>query len=103
VSAYFRFVKTKCLFVLGLALIIFSSIQNSVFAQGVSPIKLSWLGRNPPALSTGVSWGVPLPKGKIDPSTGFSLKNDQSQAMPVQSWPLAYWPDGSLKWIGLST
>jgi len=21
----------------------------------------------------------------------------------VQSWPLAYWPDGSLKWIGLST
>ena len=23
--------------------------------------------------------------------------------MPIQSWPLAYWPDGSLKWIGLST
>jgi hypothetical protein len=23
--------------------------------------------------------------------------------MPLQSWPLAYWPDGSLKWVGLST
>jgi len=21
----------------------------------------------------------------------------------VQSWPLAYWPDGSLKWSGLAT
>ena len=23
--------------------------------------------------------------------------------MPVQTWPLAYWPDGSLKWIGVAT
>ena len=76
---------------------------DSTFAQGIDPIKLSWLGGNPPGLSTGVSWGVPLPEGKIASSTNFSLKNDQGQAMPVQSWPLAYWPDGSLKWIGLSS
>ena len=83
--------------------IIIGIIQNSVIAQDIAPIKLSWLGGNPPAMSTGVSWGVPLPEGKIDPSTNFSLKNAQGQAMPVQSWPLAYWPDGSLKWVGLST
>ena len=78
-------------------------MQNSAFAQNIGPIKLSWLGGNPPLISTGVSWGVPLPEGKYNPSTSFSLKNAQGQAMPVQSWPLAYWPDGSLKWVGLST
>ncbi|MGA3287012.1 MAG: DUF6250 domain-containing protein [Bacteroidota bacterium] len=84
-------------------LILFTLVPHSLFAQKVDPIKLSWLGGNPPLISTGVSWGVPLLEGKIDPSTCFSLKNAQGQTLPVQSWPLAYWPDGSLKWVGLST
>lgn len=84
-------------------LITFYIVQNSVLAQDINPIELSWLGGDPPNLSTGVSWGVPLPEGKIDPSTSFSLKDAGGQALPVQSWPLAYWPDGSLKWVGLST
>jgi hypothetical protein len=78
-------------------------VQIPVFAQNISPIKLSWLGGKSPAMATGVSWGVPLSEGTINPSSSFSLKNAQGQAMPVQSWPLAYWPDGSLKWVGLST
>ncbi len=101
-SKHFWLEKRKCLYVLGLTILL-STAQNSVFAQNITPIKLSWLGGKPPALSTGVSWGVPLPEGKIKPSTGFSLKNAAGQNMPVQSWPLAYWPDGSLKWVGLST
>ena len=100
---HFQYEKRNWLIALAWILIIFGIVQNSIFAQDRNPIKLSWLGGNPPALSSGVSWGVPLPEGKIDPSTGFSLKNDHGQAMPVQSWPLAYWPDGSLKWVGLST
>ena len=84
-------------------LIILGFVCNSAFAQNVNPIKLKWLGGYPPLMSTGVSWGVPLPEGKINPSTNFLLKNDQDQTMPLQSWPLAYWPDGSLKWVGLST
>ena len=88
---------------LTLVLIVFCTANNSVLAQNAGPIKLSWLGGNPPAVPTGVSWGIPLPEGKIDPSTNYLLKNSQGQPMPVQSWPLAYWPDGSLKWVGLST
>ncbi|MFZ1806132.1 MAG: Tat pathway signal sequence domain protein, partial [Cyclobacteriaceae bacterium] len=84
-------------------LIILIILQNLIFAQDVDPIKLSWLGGNPPALSTGVSWGVPLPEGKIDPSSSYKLTNDHGENMPTQYWPLAYWPDGSLKWVGLST
>jgi len=98
-----RYEKYNRLIALGLVLIIFTIIQNAVFAQDVGPIKLSWLGGNPPSLSTGVSFGVPLPEGKIDPSTSYLLKNGKGQILPIQSWPLAYWPDGSLKWVGLST
>ena len=73
---YFRYKKRNRLIALIRLFIIIGIIQNSVLAQNVAPIKLSWLGGNPPALSAGVSWGVPLPEGKIDPSTNFSLKND---------------------------
>ena len=100
---HFQYEKINHLIALGLVMLIVDIVQNSVFAQNVSPIKLSWLGENPPAISSGVSWGVPLPEGEIDPSTGFSLKNSWGQALPLQSWPMAYWPDGSLKWVGLST
>jgi hypothetical protein len=100
---HFRDKKRNRMIALGWVLIILNVVQNSVFAQNVNPIKLSWLGGNPPLISTGVSWGVPLPEGRLMPTAGFSLKDSRGQALPVQSWPLAYWPDGSLKWVGLST
>ncbi|MEJ2194667.1 MAG: DUF6250 domain-containing protein [Ignavibacteriaceae bacterium] len=102
-TRYFHYEKRNRLIALAWILITLGIIQNAVFAQEISPIKLSWLEGNPPELSTGVSWGVPLPEGKINPSTWFLLKSVEGRAMPVQSWPLAYWPDGSLKWVGLST
>lgn len=43
-----------------------------------------------------VSWVVPLPEGKIDLSSAFSLRNEEGQAMPIPLWPLAYWSHGSL-------
>ena len=30
-----------------------------------------------------------------------SLSPTDGKALPLQSWPLAYWPDGSIKWTGL--
>ena len=41
----------------------------------------------------GVAWGVPWPRGEVAPGSSFSLGD-----VPVQSWPLATWPDGSWKW-----
>ena len=84
-------------------IIIFGFLQNTLFAKDDNSIRLSWLRGKAPALSSGVSWGVPLPEGKIKPSSSFSLTDEQGKALPVHSWPLAYWPDGSLKWVGLST
>jgi hypothetical protein len=100
---HFRCEKRNWLIALGWILVNFMIVRNSVFAQEVNRIKLSWLGGKAPAMSAGVSWGVPLPEGKIDRSSSYSLTNERGQALPVQSWPLAYWPDGSLKWVGLST
>lgn len=52
-----------------------------------------WLDRTAPAYSEGVTFGVPWPRGLVSAKSGFTLGD-----LPVQSWPIAYWPDGSLKW-----
>jgi len=53
-------------------------------------------------MGTGVSWGVPWPQGAIARNVAFGLSAAGSN-LPLQSWPLAYWPDGSIKWTGLAT
>jgi len=51
---------------------------------------------------SGVSWGVPFEKGKISKTQQFVLKSDKAE-FPVQTWPLAFWPDGSVKWLGCAS
>jgi hypothetical protein len=63
---------------------------------------LTWLGGNPPLTSAGVSWGVPWARGAMPKDSELALQTADGQPVPVQSWPLAYWPDGSLKWSGLA-
>jgi hypothetical protein len=60
---------------------------------------LHWLGGQRSACDTEVVWGVPWPRGALPRATKFQL-TARSGPLPVQSWPLAYWPDGSLKWTG---
>lgn len=63
---------------------------------GVAP--LHWLDGTAPAVQPGTTWGVPWPRGTQPAGTAFALKTAAGEAVPVQSWPLATWPDGSLKW-----
>ena len=72
-------------------------------AQVDLSVQLKWLGEEIPTMATGVSWGVPFKKGEVLPDSDYSLKNSSGASMMLQSWPLAYWPDGSIKWLGLST
>jgi hypothetical protein len=58
----------------------------------------AWLDGQAPQVFDGATWGTPWPRGKQGPKTRFSLLRDADAAVPLQSWPLAYWPDGSLKW-----
>jgi exo-rhamnogalacturonan lyase-like protein len=59
-----------------------------------------WLDGKAPSVATGVTWGMPWPRGKHPARARFVLRDTAGSAVPLQSWPLAYWPDGSLKWTG---
>ena len=61
-----------------------------------------WLDGRPPRDARGVTWGVPWSRGTHRPSQAFSLAAG-GQQLPLQTWPLAYWPDGSLKWTAHAT
>ena len=65
-------------------------------------VNVSWLDSTPPPASQGVAWGVPWPTGQIQKGTFISLSDSKGNAVPVQWWPLAYWPDGSVKWTALA-
>jgi len=61
-------------------------------------VPLRWLdGGAPPAL-VGATWGVPWPRGTLARGQELSLATAAGTAVPVQSWPTGFWPDGSVKW-----
>jgi hypothetical protein len=72
-------------------------------AVAPQPVTLHWIEPRPPGIAQGASWGVPWPRGSVAPGTAFTLTDAQGMALPLQTWPLAYWPDGSLKWSGFAT
>ncbi|MCF3651655.1 Tat pathway signal sequence domain protein [Synoicihabitans lomoniglobus] len=65
-------------------------------AAGAAPVR--WLDDAAPAVFGGTTWGVSWPQGRHPATARFALTSAEGAAAPVQSWPLAYWPDGSLKW-----
>ncbi|SDK87242.1 hypothetical protein SAMN05216298_1763 [Glycomyces sambucus] len=64
---------------------------------GPDSVELKWL-EGAPAVSPGSTWGVPWGPGRFGAEQTFKLTGADGAAVPVQTWPLAYWPDGSLKW-----
>jgi hypothetical protein len=57
---------------------------------------LHWLSGASPESFRGTTFGLPWPQGqlpKLD-ENAFFIEGQH----PLQSWPLARWPDGSLKW-----
>ncbi|KAF5349243.1 hypothetical protein D9756_009419 [Leucocoprinus leucothites] len=63
---------------------------------------IHWLdGSPPPFTPSGTAFGIPWSQGQVDRTTALKVQvKGSSTSIPVQSWPLAYWPDGSLKWSG---
>ncbi len=45
-----------------------------------------------------VTVGVPLPQGLLAPTSRLALVDPAGASAPLQSRPLAHWPDGSVKW-----
>jgi hypothetical protein len=62
-------------------------------------VTLRWLEGTPEA-GMGVNWGVPWAKGEVAKGQAMVLRTSDGKAVPMQTWNLAYWPDGSVKWTG---
>jgi hypothetical protein len=56
-----------------------------------------WLDGVASPVAQGVTWGTPWPRGKLRNTRNLALRS-QAGLFGLQTWPLAYWPDGSLKW-----
>ncbi len=70
--------------------------------SGVAPKRqagrLSWLEGEEPAAKGGTTWGQPWAEGELSVQDPLRLRAENGQLIPLQSWPTAYWPDGSIKW-----
>jgi hypothetical protein len=67
----------------------------------MTAVGLRWLdGAPPPALPAGTTWGMPFPRGTVADVAELALTDGDGTPVPAQFWPLATWPDGSLKWAG---
>ncbi|MGP4042030.1 exo-rhamnogalacturonan lyase family protein [Gracilibacillus sp. D59] len=60
-------------------------------------IALSWLEKKP-EINTGITWGIPWEKGMLNKKDSLTLVDTNELEIPLQSWPTAFWPDGSVKW-----
>ncbi len=88
-----QFIKNSSLGLAGLSL-----ARIPLYAASTLPgVPLNWLEQ--PGTHQGVTWGTPWPKGYLKGEKMFKVKGDRGEAA-VQTWPLAFWPDGSLKWTG---
>lgn len=74
-----------------------ATVNRGGRAKPVAETGIRWLDGAAPARFEGATFGVPWPRGTIKADTVFQLL-DGERSVPVQSWPTAYWPDGSLKW-----
>jgi len=86
-----QFLKNSSLSLAGLSLARFPH----PFTAARTEVPLAWL--ETPAEKQGVTWGIPWPKGYLKEAGAFMVKGEDGEAT-AQTWPLATWPDGSLKW-----
>ncbi len=71
-----------------------TSITGAVRKAG----HLSWLEGEEAAVKAGTTWGHPWPQGELSRQQELHLVTADGRKVALQSWPTAYWPDGSVKW-----
>lgn len=75
--------------------------ESGITIPSVIPRKmgyLTWLDGQQPNVLKGTTWGQPWAKGTLNAKQPLKLINQQGKNIPLQTWPTAYWPDGSIKW-----
>ncbi|MCD8310434.1 MAG: DUF6250 domain-containing protein [Prevotellaceae bacterium] len=67
----------------------------------VSEVPLHWIG-DTPDLSQTISFGVPFDEGQVYPQDALQLVSAGGEEVPIETWTLASWPDGSVKWSAVA-
>ena len=66
-------------------------------------VLIRWIdGQAPTEISGGTTWGMPFPRGSVQGTEALAVTDAAGTPVPSQAWPLATWPDGSLKWAGVA-
>lgn len=67
----------------------------------MTTVEMNWLGSQP-RTSGAVTSGICWPRGAMGREATLRCTAADGQPVPIQSWPLATWPDGSVKWHGVA-
>lgn len=71
--------------------------KTSACSLSTTGVPLHWVGERP-AKPVPVSFGVPFAQGEVKDVSALALSNQA----PMDAWVNARWPDGSVKWAGIS-
>ncbi len=80
----------------------FANFRCEALPKDDTALSLHWIGDTPQE-DTGVTLGVPYDPGEMTEDTPTLLTTPAGQALAHDSWTLAYWPDGSVKWQAIAT
>lgn len=86
-------------FPIGSGVVTSISGTDAISSNSQEGVKLKWLIK-PNSVYRGGTCGVVWPQGKVTKKTAFEAVDENGNTIALQSWPLAYWPDGSVKWTG---
>lgn len=79
---------------------VIAAFAAALSMQAAETVNLRWIDKTP-AFTTGQSFGVPFAKGEMNDYGKFTITDANGKVIPSQTWPMAHWNDGSVKWLGV--
>lgn len=65
--------------------------------SAATDVPLHWVGSVPEGMHMPVSFGIPFAKGELRRASDY-----KPMGMAADTWTTAWWPDGSIKWLGVA-
>jgi hypothetical protein len=99
------FVVIKNVYMKRIMMLLFSvCLLGTIYCRSIeSPhSELRWIGSKP-QVTRPVSFGLPFAQGELKKGGAVSLFAADGKVLPTDTWTMAYWPDGSVKWAGIAT
>jgi hypothetical protein len=77
------------------------TVSTAPATQPVETSGLRWLEQMPGSIS-GITATMPWSRGALAAGSALRVFDENSNAVPAQTWPIAFWPDGSIKWTAIA-